>query len=316
MKWSWHKKTSQALLNTAELQSLYQCAHAASLPHFQRLLEQNQLGDVASRYRGSGLDYEESRMYQEGDEPRFINWQLTARSDKTQIKQFREERRPSVFILLDHRATMRFGTQVRLKAAQASRVAALIAFAASQQGWAVSAARLDADNVYWFPLSTDPHDIWKFVEECAAACPPIKFEPSTTPEPVSLIELLPLINSQLIRGTHIYLLSDFIDLDAACNAPLLQLQQHHPLFSVHIIDPIEQTLPSAGQVSLQSNSAEHILSVDLSNTEVRANFKRQASNHHRAIKQQLQGLGCSFYSLLCTEESPEKHIPLPHGLGT
>lgn len=316
MKWGWKSDSiSQALLNKAELQALYQRAHASSLPHSQRLLEQSQLGDVASRYRGSGLDYEESRIYQDGDEPRFINWQLTARSDKTQVKQFREERRPSVFILLDHRATMRFGTQVRLKAAQASRIAALIAFAASQQGWAVSAARLDADDVHWFPLSTDSHDIWMLVEECAGACPPMNTD-SPTAEPISLVNLLPLINTQLIRGAHIYLLSDFIDLDTDCNAPLLQLQNHHPLFTVQIIDPIEKELPKAGQVSLQGDNLENTLSVDLSDAKVRENFKQQSSNHHHAIKQQLQGLGCNFYHLLTTVESPEKHIPLPHGLGT
>ena len=316
MKWGWNNKTTlQPLLETSELQTLYQQAHAAALPHPQRLVEQHQMGDVASRYRGSGLDYEESREYQLGDEPRFINWQLTARTSKTQLKLFREEHRPAVFILLDHRDSMRFGTQVQLKATQASRIASLVAFAASQQGWAVSAVKLGADDAQWFPETTDSHSIWQFAEAFSGACPPINVDINTE-EPAGLHTILPLISNQLVRGTHIYLISDFMDLEINCDTPLLQLQNKHPLFTIQITDPIELELPNAGHVLLQNSIDETSKSVDLSADKIRANFKQQATAHHHAIKQKLQGLGCEFYQLLTTEKSPELHIPLPHGLGT
>lgn len=312
MKWTWrHDAASQPLLNAKELQALYQQAHSAALPHSQRLLEQQQIGDVASRYRGAGLDYEESREYQAGDEPRFINWQLTARTGTTQLKQFREERRPSVFILLDHRDSMRFGTRVRLKAAQASRITALIAFAAAQQGWTVSAVRLSNEQTQWFTENTHPHDIWKLTEACSVACPPQ--ESNLAP---SLNTVLPLIQQQLSRGTHIYVISDFIDLNTDSDTHLLQLQNQHPIFTIQITDPIEIELPNAGHILLQKKNAEAGQTVDLSNKQCREQFKQKAEKHHTAIKQQLQGLGCAYYRLLTTEKSPESQIPLPHGLGT
>ena len=76
-------------------------------------------GEYVSPRRGYGLDYEESRVYQPGDDLRFMNWRLTARSGEPHIKVFREERRPSAFILLDRRNGMRFGTRLRLKVTQA-----------------------------------------------------------------------------------------------------------------------------------------------------------------------------------------------------
>jgi uncharacterized protein (DUF58 family) len=332
----YQKHVQAALLNQAELQTLYQRAHAAALSPPQCLLEQQQLGDIASHYRGTGLDYEESRLYQAGDEPRFINWRLTARSGKTQLKQFREERRPAVFILLDQSNTMRFGTRSRLKVTQATRLAALIAFAAAQQGWAVSALRLKEDNTQaiqasakqdreWFPLGHDSHTIWQWVQQWAEACPPLQTDNLHTQiESVvntkttnfnDLKHLLPVLSHQLQRGTHIYLLSDFIDLDHGCNPAILQLQQQHPIFSIHIIDPIELELPNIGQINLYDTRTGVQQKIDLSSTSLRQQFKHNAMARQAAIQQQLQGAGCHYYSLLTPEEMPEKSIPLPHGMG-
>jgi len=304
------KSIDHPLVDNAELQNLYQRAHAASAHHPPRLLEQQQAGDVASRYRGSGMDYEESRLYQAGDEPRFINWRLTARTGEPHIKKFREERRPSVFIWLDHRQNMRFGTRVRLKAAQTTRLAALIAFAAMQQGWAVSGLRVD-EQTHWFPLSTDATSIWQFVRECSAACPPrqVRDEPS-------LLTLLPLLQSQLIRGTHVYLISDFIDLEQACKPTLLPLVQRHPIFALQILDPVELALPNAGTLHLQGITGEEAQVVDLSNANLRARFATQAEKKHAETQRYLQELGCHYTQLLTDNEHLETLIPLPHGLGT
>ncbi len=304
------KRVNQPLVDDAELQELYQRAHSAATHYPPRLLEQQQSGDVASHYRGSGMDYEESRLYQAGDEPRFINWRLTARTGEPHIKQFREERRPSVFIWLDHRQSMRFGTRVRLKAAQTTRLAALIAFAAMQQGWAVSGLRVD-EQTHWFPLSTDEASIWQFVRECSASCPPRQAQDEPT-----LLTLLPLLQSQLIRGTHVYLLSDFMDLDEACKSALLPLVQRHPMFAVQVLDPVELALPNAGSVRLQGMGEEAVQTIDLSNAALRKRFAAHAAEKQADTQRYLQGLGYHYTQLLADVAHPETRIPLPHGLGT
>ena len=304
------KLTFPPLLTETELQALYQRARSATADSsLQNLLEQRQAGDVASRYRGAGLDYAESRPYQPGDEPRFMHWSVTARTGKAHVKQFREERRPAVFIVLDRRTAMRFGTKVRLKAAQAARVAALIAFAATQQGWAASGVILEAQP-HWFPASTDTHAAWEFVRQCAATCPPLP----TTHEP-TLASILPLINASVVRGTHVYLLSDFTDLDAACEAHILQLLHHHPLFTVQVLDTAECELPAAGRVNLQGlDGMTH--RVNLADPALREQFRQQAATLHDGQAQRLRGWGCHYTQLLAEVNAPELTVPLPHGMGT
>lgn len=298
------------LLSDTDLQALYARAqHAAADASLQNLLEQRQAGDVASRYRGAGLDYAESRPYQAGDEPRFMHWSVTARTGKAHVKQFREERRPAVFIVLDRRSNMRFGTRARLKAAQAARVAALIAFAAAQNGWAVAGVTLETPP-RWFPASTDSHAAWEFVRHAAAACPPT----SASDEP-SLTHILHLLAPQLVRGTHVYLLSDFADLDGACEAQLLPLLQHHPLFAVQVLDAAEGELPDAGRLTLQGRDGiAH--RVNLADGNLRDTFRQQAAALHDAQEQLLRGWGCAYTRLLAAVDAPEHSIPLPHGMGT
>ncbi|KAG1665693.1 hypothetical protein GQR58_019193 [Nymphon striatum] len=320
MRASSMKLIDRPLLDEAELQNLYQRAHAPSTVSHQRLLEQHQSGDVASRYRGSGMDYEESRLYQAGDEPRFINWRATARTGQAQIKQFREERRPGVFILVDHRHTMRFGTRVRLKAAQTSRLAALISFASAQQGWTVSGARLN-DDIHWFPVSSDLQSIWQFVRECAGPCLPLNSNNGIANHEPCLADVLPQILNQLVRGAHVYLISDFADINEGCMSHLLQLVDKHPVFALHVLDPIELSLPDAGKLVLQGmlsglDGGELEQDVDLSDPKLREEYQQNADKRQQGIAQQLQESGCDYFRLLSNMEDLETQIPLPHGLGS
>src|SRR4249920_1083496 len=83
----------------------------------------------ASRLRGRGVDYAESRGYQPGDDIRQMDWRVTARTGRPHTKMFEEERERSVLLVLNCNPSMRFGTRVRFKSVQAARTAALIAWA-------------------------------------------------------------------------------------------------------------------------------------------------------------------------------------------
>src|SRR4051812_8187740 len=93
----------------------------------------------ASRFRGRGVDYVESRAYQPGDDIRQMDWRLTARSGRPHTKVFQEEREQSVLLLVDCNASMHFGSRVRFKSVQAARTAALVAWAAVHGGDRVGA---------------------------------------------------------------------------------------------------------------------------------------------------------------------------------
>jgi uncharacterized protein (DUF58 family) len=93
-----------------------------------------QTGAYVSHFRGRGMEFDESRPYQPGDDPRSIDWRVTARSTTAYTKLFREERERPVLVVADLRASMHFATRGCFKSVNASRAAALLAWAAHHRG--------------------------------------------------------------------------------------------------------------------------------------------------------------------------------------
>ena len=119
------------LLSDAELAQLIQRVQAMNLVHDQsRDVHYRHAGDDRSVYLGRGLDFEEVRPYQRGDEVRDMDLRTTARTGKPYLKIYREEHQPALHIVVDRGASMRFGTRTQLKAALAARLAAIFAFSA------------------------------------------------------------------------------------------------------------------------------------------------------------------------------------------
>ena len=93
-----------------------------------------QSGDYQSAFKGRGMEYDESRLYQPGDDIRNIDWRVTARSGKVHTKLFREERERPVHLWVDFRAPMFFATRGKFKSVIAAELASLFAWRANRQG--------------------------------------------------------------------------------------------------------------------------------------------------------------------------------------
>ena len=98
------------------------------------LISAAQAGDYQAAVKGRGMEYDESRPYQAGDEIRHIDWRVTARTGKAHTKLFREERERPVWLWIDFRAPMFFATRGRFKSVLAAELAALFAWTAARQG--------------------------------------------------------------------------------------------------------------------------------------------------------------------------------------
>lgn len=107
-------------------------AAAISLGHAN--IRAAQSGNYLSHLKGRGMAFDETRLYQPGDDVRRIDWRVTARTGKPHSKIFKEERERPMFIAVDYRAAMAFATRGVFKSVQAARLAALLAWAALQQG--------------------------------------------------------------------------------------------------------------------------------------------------------------------------------------
>src|SRR5258708_2203306 len=98
--------------------------------HTARLANDQLAGNYHSVFKGRGLAFDEVRMYQPGDDVRFIDWNVTARTSEPHVKVFREEREMTVILAVDLSASQRFGTRVTRKWDLVAEVAAIIAFSA------------------------------------------------------------------------------------------------------------------------------------------------------------------------------------------
>lgn len=259
------------------------------------------MGDNRSTYRGYGLDYEESRPYQPGDEPRYINWPLAARTGELYMKVFREERGPGVFIVVDRRTSMRFGTRTRLKVTQAARVASCIAIGAEIDHATVGGVVLNAapQGQQWIKQARGEPAAQTLIHAACSACPPATLPAETQHDPaqhgeVDFGQLLDMLDAILIPGTRLYLISDFIDLQPEHRARLMQLSTQHQVHAIHIIDPAEQHLPRVGMARIQAITGSQTQTIDTDATSITEAYQNAADKHFAERKQLFNALNIAY----------------------
>ncbi len=220
-----------------------------------------QSGDYQSSFKGRGMEYDESRLYQQGDDIRNIDWRVTARTGKPHTKLFCEERERPVHIWVDLRSPMFFATRGRFKAVCAAELASMFAWIAINQN----------DRVGGIVFSDDIDHELKPQRGKSAALRMINYMVSApgwqagTTRPVTqnyeLTSLLAL--RRLVRpGSLVIMLSDFRGFDDKAKKHLFGLRQHNEVIMVHIYDELEAVLPPAGYYRLSDGEQE--LDIDTS----------------------------------------------------
>jgi len=293
------------LLDPAEIGELAQRLQRTPPPSAHRQeVAHRRLGEHRSVFRGSGMDYDESRPYQGGDDPRAMDWRLTARAGEPYVKLFREERRPATFILVDRRAAMRFGTRGRLKVAQAARAAAIAAFAAQRCQSAVAGLLLES-SPQWLAESAGADAAFRFASAAARPAPP----QSGASEP-TLEETLAQLAQLLVRGSTLWLISDFHDLSPACSGLLLKLASEHTLRAVHVVDAAEQALPAAGPLRLFPPNGGPPAEIDSSDPATSARFAEAAAVYLQERRERFSSLDIPYVRLLSETDALERELPL------
>lgn len=261
---------------------------------------EQRIGDRQSIYRGYGLDYEESRPYQAGDEPRYINWKLTARTGELYMKVFREERRPGVVVLLDRRKTMRFGTRSRLKVTQAARVATCIAFSAQQRHASISAVVLEANQhtPILIKQNNDKQAVANLIGAACAPCPPF-ISPhdnlhQATNNQCDFDYAINILQEMHVRGSTLYLIGDFLDVGEQHRSKLMQLSAHNDVHAIHIVDPAEKDFPKAGTLRFHAIRDEQNMTIDTLSSTIRKAYSDAARDHFAAIKQLFNALNITY----------------------
>lgn len=220
----------------AELLALRGAAHGLSL-HGRKTARATLLGAHSSAQRGRGLEFQEVRPYVAGDDPRNIDWRVTARRGRPHTKLFREERERPVWLLVDLQPGLFFGTRRQLKSALAVRTAALLAWIASLGGDRVgSVIAHGSGQTRILPARARQAGVLPLLEALLETQPRAPGEPTPLALEKALHALLPLVRP----GSQILAISDFAGLREEAGSLWTALAAHGDLRLFWITDALEE----------------------------------------------------------------------------
>jgi len=275
------------LVSETELTVLRQLAAQATPTTLDLNMEvhHRMLGEQLSPFAKNGFEFSETRLYQYGDNIRFINWRRYANSGQLFINTFHEERRPQCWILLDRRASMRFGTRVRLKVAQAANLALYHLFKAQKQQFDIGGIILDEDN-HWYEAKSSNSRFQPLIEHICSPCAPFSAQQEKAND--QFTQSLRLLKARLAPGCLIVILSDFIDLSPSDMNTLNALANQHTVSALHIVDPMEKTLPCQGQFQILNPENDSVFDLNCASAVAKQHFQDQLQTRLENIEQQLK----------------------------
>ncbi len=276
---------NQPLLTDEEVAILLEACGDSEMLSAQLISLKQRLGSYASPYLGSGFEYQESRPYQPGDPIRQLNWRYFARTGQLYTRLYEQERQARLLLAVDLRSVMRFGTRVRLKAAQAVRLALALVAEASQQGMGVQIQPL-LPEVGLSPVYQGGQAFEQAQALLNQPCPP-------DPHAEADWESLTLAVEQLPAGSLIVLIGDLWDLDERFVRWLAAQAPYKVSSAVWVYDQAELILPDTEMVlyGLSDSSPVVMDSVSV------AAYESWAKSSWQQKQTQLAAEGLTLYTL-------------------
>ncbi len=243
-------------------------------------------GGYRSLFRGRGMDFDEVREYQPGDDIRTIDWLVSARTGRTHTKVFREERERSLYLLVDLRPAMRFASRTAFKSVVAARVAALMAWAAADSGDRVGGLIVDARRLLEVRPASGRRGVLRLLRALVEVH---QSEPADAAHAaVDLATALRRLRRMVRPGGMVFALSDFRDLDAAALPQLAELARAGDLLGSFVYDPLEVDLPARGRFRI--SDGERVLAFDAEDPRWRERHALAFAERNRSIVRAFVGL--------------------------
>ncbi len=233
---------------TLSIKELIQYQEKASLIDLtaSKNLQGHLSGNYLARTKGRGMEFDEVRHYQVGDDIRAIDWRVTARTGKTHTKLFREEVERPVLIATDLSGSMQFGSKLLFKSVQAAHIAALLAWHAKKRGDRVGGMVFNQTNHTELKPRSRKAGVLHYLHAL------IELQQQAIALPISKNAQIFAQNCARLRhlarpGSLIYLLTDARQLSEDAVRHLSQISRHCELIIGLISDPLELELPIPSQ---------------------------------------------------------------------
>ncbi|HUT41747.1 MAG TPA: DUF58 domain-containing protein [Gammaproteobacteria bacterium] len=252
---------------------------AGNLPLHPRQTVQSAIaGDHRSPFRGRGMDYAESRGYQSGDDVRNMDWRVTARSGRAHVKVYQEERERPVVILADFGPGMFFATEGAFKSIIATRAAALVAWAAVQNGDRVGALLYNGQHHELRP-TRGQRGALHLIRELTRVADPANAGTGLQHAAGSFSTALMRLHRVTRPGSLVFMFSDFYHLASDSKRHLQLLRRHNDVVACQILDRLEMQAPAPGRYPVMTGNRRGIL-------DTRSATQRDAWTRHFAERRQ------------------------------
>jgi uncharacterized protein (DUF58 family) len=257
-------------------------------------------GPIKSNFRGRGIDFEEVRSYQPGDDVRTIDWRVTARTGSAHTKLFREERERPVLIVVDQRSSMFFGSSHCFKSVLAGHLASLLAWAALHRGDRVGGLVFNDEGHQEIRPRRSRKAVLALLAQLSTYNAALPLD--TAGEEDSFATTLSNLRRIARPGSSLFLISDFRGASReGAREHLFELAKHTELTAVACSDPLESELPKAGTYAVTNGSERSELHTG--DRQLRSTYSHRLLQQRDQLRSDLLRLGVPLLQV-ATDQSP------------
>jgi len=218
----------------------------------QRIVNEVFAGEYESAFKGRGMEFEEVREYQPGDDIRHIDWNVTARMSAPYVKVHKEERELTVMLVVDVSSSGAFGSGTKLKNEVAAEVAALLAYTAIRSNDRVGLIIFSDRIEHYIPPKKGRAHVWRVIRDI------LSFRPQR--RSTDLQGALEYLTKVIRRRAVVFVISDFLDEDFADR--LRVVAKRHDITAISVGDRREASLPRIGILELEDAETGETILID------------------------------------------------------
>ena len=258
--------------------------------HVVRRLEGRLQGSYRTVFRGSGIDVAGLRTYTAEDDPRHIDWNVTARLDEPYVRQYLEDRELTAWLVIDQTASMRFGTR-QGKDSVVAELAVCLARLFGNGGNRVGALLYETGGHHIVPPGTGRNHVLRLTHALTA---PVA--PRVDGRPTDLAAMLHAAASAVRRRGLVFVISDFIG-EGDWPSALVRLGQQHEVVAIRVVDPAELTLPDIGLVLVEDAETGEQIFADTSDPLLRRRFADQVASREADLHESMSRSGVTAHTI-------------------
>jgi uncharacterized protein (DUF58 family) len=272
-------------------------------------------GRHASKLRGRGLNFEELRNYLPGDDTRNIDWKVTARTRSPYVRVYTEEKDRTVWLLIDQRVSMFFGSRNRMKSVVAAEVAAISAWRVLSVGDRVGALVFNDSDISVVPPHRSRERVMQILKQVVDKNQALNANPELRPDAGKLNEVIKQVSLLARHDCLVCLITDGNGINEETRKHVTRLSEHNDVLTAFIYDPLEKDIPAAGRLRFADGESQ--LEADTSSRKLRRAFQNDFEQRLEQIQTTSRQFSIPLLPLDTGSPVPEQiREVLGHHLGT